>query len=788
MNEMKQLVIIVRSLKRSSRLNIINLVSMALGLVAAGIILGYVYQEFHYDSANLYSENIYRVEPSGYAPMTQVLETDFPEVQEATRVGFFYGYLACSAGENKFNETSAIFADPNFFDLFSFPFVKGNRKECLNAPNTIVLSEAAAHKYFGDDDPIGQLLKIGGDREFTVTGVYQDFQANSNFKGDLVLPLKVISKLTQIWVDPSWEYASDIHTFVLMADQANIQELSRKSEGFFSKYTSEIKSGLEFQPLKDIHVDKQIVWESTPQINVTYLYILVAIAFLILVISSANFLFLYIGIKAQRKVNTGVKKVCGASRSTLVAEYFREVLILMFLSVVLALVFYILYQFTLTNFVPFLPAIAYFDFNLGLIFMAVIFLVVLLAGLYPSLVLSSQKPVQIFSSQKQESPGKVRLINKLVIVQFSLCILFIVTTIFMYKQVHYMEKQDPGFAKDELITIPLNMHIGQGIYSEKFGAFAEELKKYPEIKDVTMAYASPSFVNNTGDTPDWEGKPDGKEVKMYWGSVSYDYFRTLGVKVLQGRTFNADFPSDQVNWDNHTGAYILNKSAVEAMGIKDPIGKEFKVWGFKGSIIGVVDDYNCLSMRSSVSPMFFMVNPFFLNEIIVRVNPHAPSLLPDIQKVWNQFVPEYPVDFHFVDDQIKALYKPEQNLADALNLFSILAILIAAMGLFTLTILSMNQRTKEIGIRKVNGAKISEVMSMLNKDFIKWVVIAYIIATPVAWYAVDQWLKNFAYKTNLSWWVFALAGVLALGIALLTVSFQSWKAATRNPVEALRYE
>lgn len=766
----------------------INLVSMALGLVAAGIILGYVYKEFHYDSGNLNSKNIYQVEPSGFAPIAQVLETDFPEVQKATRVGFFYGYLACSAGENKFNETSAIFADPNFFELFSFPFVKGNRKECLNAPNTIALSETAAHKYFGDDNPIGKTLKIGGEREFTVNGVFRDFHANSNFQGDVVLPLKVISKLTQIWVEPSWEYGSDIHTFVLMADQTNIQELSKKSENVFSKYTSEIKSGLTFLPLKDIHVDKQIVWESTSQVNVTYLYILVAIAILILCISSANFLFLYIGIKAQRKVNTGVKKVCGASRSTLFAEYFKEVVLLMFLSVVLAFVLYILYQSVLTTNFPFLPAIDYFDFKLGLILLAVVLTVILLAGLYPSLILSSQKPVHIFSSRKQKTPGKVTSINKLVIVQFSLCILFIVTTIFMYKQVHYMEKQNPGYAKDELITIPLNMHVGQGIYSEKFGVFAEELKKYPEIKAVTMGFSSPSSVNNDADDVNWEGKPDGKKVKMNWESVSYDYFKTLGIRVVQGRAFSADFPSDQINWDNQTGSFILNKSAVEAMGIKDPIGKQFEVWGFKGPIIGVVDNYNFKSMRSAIAPMFFEVNPFFLNEIIVRVNPHAPSLLPDIQKVWNQFVPEYPVDFHFVSDQIKALYKPEQNLADVLNLFSILAILIAAMGLFTLTILSMNQRTKEIGIRKVNGAKVSEVMGMLNKDFIKWVIIAYVIATPVAWFAMDQWLKNFAYKTTLSWWVFALSGLLALGIALLTVSWQSWKAATRNPVEALRYE
>jgi putative ABC transport system permease protein len=275
---------------------------------------------------------------------------------------------------------------------------------------------------------------------------------------------------------------------------------------------------------------------------------------------------------------------------------------------------------------------------------------------------------------------------------------------------------------------------------------------------------------------------------MCWESVLYDYFETIGVKITQGRSFSPDFPSDMINWENHTGAFILNKSAVYAMELDDPIGKEFRVWAFKGPIIGVVDDYNFKSMRSAITPMFFMVNPIFWNEIIIRINPNSTSVLDDIKTVWDQFVPEYPLEFHFVSDKVRELYYSDKNLANSLNLFTILTIVIACMGLFALTLLSTNQRIKEIGIRKVVGASVWEIVLLLTKDFTKWILIANVIAWPIAWYAMNKWLQNFAYRIDLTIWPFLLAGLAALVIALFTVSYQAIRAATANPVEALRYE
>jgi len=682
--------------------------------------------------------------------------------------------------EKKFNETSAIFADPNFFDMMSFPLIEGNRKECLLAPNSIVLSETAALKYFDDTNPIGKQIRIGADRQ--VTGVFRDFQRNSNFSGNLVLPLETMPVLTQVWVEPSWDNESDIDTYVLLADNASIDELALKTSNLISSHAPQFEGEPQFQLLKDIHIEDQIT-------NVTYLYILIAIAILILFISSANFLFLFVGIKSHQSVNTGIKRVIGASRRVLFLEYFAEVLLLMVLSIVLAVAFYSIHHEILSQYFTFLPRILFFDHTLLFILLGVAVSVAILSGTYPAMVLSSRMPARIFSSRDNPKPGKTSLVNKLVMVQFTLCIALITGTLMMHKQVRFMEDWDTGYARDELITIPLNMHAGEGIYSERFGAFSEELKTYPAIRNVTMAFASPASVVTTGDVPaDWEGKTDGQEVLMYWESVSWDYFKTIGVNIVQGRNFNPAFPSDEINWDTHTGSFILNQSAVQAIKLTDPIGKEFRVWGFNGTIIGVVEDYNFRSMHAEITPMFYMVNPIFWNEIVVRINPASPTVLSDIQTVWEQFVPEYPLELHFVSENIKALYSSEKNLADSLNVFSFLAIVIAAMGLFALTLLSTNRRIKEIGIRKVVGASVSSIVFLLSKDYLRMVAVANVIAWPIAWYAMNTWLQNFAYQTELTLWPFLAAGTVALVIALLTISWQAIRAATTNPVESLRYE
>ena len=770
---------------------------MALGLVSAGIIVSYIYQEYHYDYENRNAERIYRViQKEGeslnsvtFGPLAQSLKSNYPEIEDALRVSFFYGYLSCAAGENKTNERSAIFADPEFFDFFSFPLIRGKSSECLASPYSVVISQKAAKKYFGKQDPMGKILRIGQDKEFTITGVFQDFKSNSNFSGDLVLPLAQISKLTQIWIEPSWEYESDIHTFILLTENSGIEDLSGKAENLIARYITESKIDLLFQAIGNIHVNKDLTWEPKISANVSYLKILLIVALLTLCISMVNFLFLYLGTAALRIRGTGIKKVFGASKRVLFLEHYREVILLMCFSTVCAIVLFALYQNLLAPHFSFLPEIILFNFKLILLLCSIVVLVSILSGIYPALILSSQKPVRLLNSEAFSRKGEMMMINLLVIAQFTLCIALTVSTFVMHRQTHHMLSQETGYAKDELITIPLNMHLDEGINGDKFELFAQELKKFPGIMDATLSSSSPSLAFSSGDDQvNWEGKPEEKTVSMSWESISYDYFQTLGVKIEQGRDFSREFPNDILNWESRQCAYIVNESAVKEMEFTDPLGKELEVWGFYGPIVGVVEDYNFRSLHSGIGPIYYQFNPIFWSEIIVRIDPAVPSVLSNIEMAWNKFVSDYPLEINFVNDQIHELYQDDQDLANALDVFSLLAIVTASMGLFTLTVLSMNRRIREIGIRKVNGASNKKILFMLNKDYIKRIAIAFVISVPLVWHSMHKWLENFAYKTHLSWWIFALCGLLIMGIAMLTVSWLSWQAATKNPLEALRHE
>ncbi|QGY44643.1 FtsX-like permease family protein [Maribellus comscasis] len=795
---MKTTKIFFRGFKRNTRLNLLNISSMAIGIAAAIIVLSYVYQEFNYDTQYPNSNRVYRIltkndknELSGaatYGPLAQSLKSDFPEINDATRVSFYWGYLALTTGDKKFNETRTIFADSNFFTLFSFPFVSGDASKCLRSPNSIVLSESAARKYFGETDAVGKQIKIGKDKLFTVAGVYKDFSSNSNFRGDIILPLEIMSRITQVWIEPSWNYQSDIHTFVLTENIAAADGLSGKIENYLSGHVQEKPEKLILQALKNIHTEMHTGWESVPQANRSYLILLGMVALAILTMSAVNFLMLYIGMASKDPINTSVKKVCGASKTSLFRDHVGEIFSYILISTTVSLFLVFLYNSVLTTQFSFLPKINNFSSRFLQILSGIILVYTIFTSVLPAIVVSRLKSPEIYKAEKQSLYKQPRILNILVVSQFTIGVVLLAITTLFYKQIHFLKKHNPGFAREELITIPLNMHIGDGFYNENMDVFCEEIKKQAGVKEITFAFSSPSDVQTSADEASCDGMPEGETVQIQWNSVYYDYFETLGIKIAEGRGFNRNFQSDMVDFDSDRKcAYVINQKAAKELGVENPIGKTLYSYQ-KGVIVGIAEDFNFKSLHSEINPMCFNMNPFYYNEIIVRINPQTTDIFNNIEKVWNDFVPAYPFEFKFVDDQLNQMYEAENNLTASLNAFSGIAILIACMGLLALTILSMQKRTKEIGIRKVNGAKVSEIVVLLNQDYIKWVTIAFIVATPIAFFVIQNWLENFAYQTSISWWIFVVAGIFALLIALLTVSFQSYKAATKNPVEALRYE
>lgn len=782
---MKTLKIIYRGFKKNRAINLINIASMAIGIAAAIILLSYVYQELNYDAQLPNSARISRVLSGSYGPLAVELKADFPEIEDATRVSLYWGYLALTANSNMFNENKTIFADPNFFTLFSLPFIAGDPSNCLNTPNSIVLSERAARRYFGEKDAIGGQIKIGKDKLFTVHGVFEGFSENSNFQGDIVLPLKIISKLTQMWIEPSWKNGSDIDTFVLASQNANNENISAKIVDYLQIHVKDDPPKLSLQSLKDIHTEVQVGWESTPPVNKRYLYFLVVVALVILTMSAANFLLLYIASSSERTLFTCVKRILGASKFTLFRDHLQEIFVYITISVLFSLILIFLYNSMLAVRFSTLPSINEFNYRLGI---GIIFAYAMLTSIVPAIIASSPHSNPLFKQEQQQVYKKPRVINSLVITQFTVSVVLLSITMLFYKQLQFLQHQKLGYAKDELITIPLNMSVDQGLYSDKFDTFAEELKKQHGVQYVTMAFSSPSEVQTSAGEFRCEGMPGGKTVSMHWNSVYYDYFETIGVAFIKGRDFSRKFKNEMVDYDHgNKCSYVINQKAAKEIGLENPIGQE--LYAYKdGIIVGIVEDINFKSLHSEIKPMCFNMNPFYYNDIIVRVNLNVPGVLKDIEKVWGRFVPEYPIEFSFVNDQIDNMYKSEQRLAFTLNLFSAIAILIACMGLLSLTMLAMQKRTKEIGIRKVNGARIYEILILLNMDFIKWVMIAFVLGCPIAYYAMNLWLENFAYRTALSWWIFLLAGIVSLGIALVTVSWHCWRAATRNPIDALRHE
>ncbi|HKL33885.1 MAG TPA: ABC transporter permease, partial [Tangfeifania sp.] len=608
---MKTLKILIRNFRNNSRLNLLNISSMSIGIAAAIIVLGYVYQEFHYDAQYENSSRVYRVltqndknELSGaatYGPLAQSLKSDFPEITDASRVSFYWGYLALTAGDKKFNENRTIFADSNFFTLFSFPLEKGDATNCLSSPNSIVLSGSAAQKYFGDQDPIGKEVKIGKDKVFTVQGVYKDFPTNSNFRGDIILPLEIISKLTQVWIEPSWKHPADIHTFILAENNSEGEIISSKITDYLSTHVEENPEKLVLQSLKNIHTEMQTGWESVPQANKNYLYLLAIVALVILSMSAMNFLLLHIGTASQRTINTGIKKVCGASKSNIFRDQLREIFAYIFISVTISLILVYLYNAVLTHRFSFLPSVKTFDTTLLFVLAGIIIGFAVFTSIIPAIVISAQKSIHIFKPDQQSLNKQPGIVNVLVIGQFAISIALLATTTMFYKQVHFLEKHTPGFAREELITIPLNMHIGNGIYNENMDVFCEELKKQSGVKEVTLAFSSPADIQTSADDFRSDGMPDGETVAMQWNSVYYDYFETLGLKMVEGRGFSRNFQSDMVDYDNgRKCAYVINQKAANEMGIENPIGKTLHAYE-EGIIVGIVEDFNFKSLHSEIT-------------------------------------------------------------------------------------------------------------------------------------------------------------------------------------------
>lgn len=791
----------IRHLRRQQIITVINILGLAIGMACCMLIILFVRNEYGFDNFHPDGKNIYRVTNSftkagetNYGSNTQwpvgpYLKNEISDIKESVRI--MNAGTALYTFQDKQYVDPLAYADAGFFNLFNFPLVKGNAKTALQEPYTMVVTEKIAKKYFGNDDPIGKILRVDNRYDCRITAVAKDLPLNTDIGKDILLSYTTLEQIVKKdggSLD-QWYNFNDNTTFVQLPTGVSLHKMVSQLQGFTDRHVKPIASslgevfGLQLQPLANIHLHPY--GDKNTQDNNHLLYIYIAIAIFIILIACFNFMNLITARANERAVEVGVRKVMGSERRQLIVQFMSEAVLLTTISFVLAIFLALLFMpwfdkitgkefqlFTLSN----LPFLGY------LFAMSVV--VGLLSGSYPALYLSGFLPVAVLKGGFKTSGSRVWIRKALVIAQFSIAIVLIVATIVVYSQLRYWQNKYLGFDKEKLV----NVNIASESARKNIKVIKEDLQRQPGVQHVTVSNTAMGRYVGAVNPVVKDGEGEDKSIVTSVIIGDFDLLKTLDIKLTKGRDFSTGFATDSNN------AFIVNEALVKAMNLHDPIGQRIR-WlpGFterKGEIIGVAKDFNYSNLTIPVSPAVYIVSKEGFSMMSIRLTKEGDltKQLAAVENVWKKYVADYPFTYSFVTDDLAHQYIDQDRLASLFGTFSMLAIVIACMGLFGLSILIARQRTKEIGIRKVLGASTANITRLLSQDFMQLVLLSLLIAVPISWFLMNKWLQDFAYRIHVEWWMFVFAGVTAMIIALLTISFQSVKAALTNPVKSLRTE
>lgn len=780
-----------RNIRKNGIFSVINITGLSLGIAVVTLILFWVVDELNYDKFHKNIDRIYSVyEHQQYSegqelytrcttfPLGKELLDKYSEIENATTF--------CNVGDHlirvedkEFKLGPIVCADNEFLNVFSFEIVEGD-KNALLSPEKIIINEETANQLFGDQSAIGKSIKINDEHIYTVGAIARTAKKNTNVNFKILTPLNFMEKAfgsnLESWGN-NWP-----RTSLVLAENTDIKNLDEKIVNVIKEKGQE-NTTIHLSPFQ-----KERLYSLSGKSNrIQYVYQFLGIAFIIILIASINFINLSVARAEQRRPEVGIRKVMGANQLSILNQFLQEKGIMIGISLLASIILVIL-------FIPAFRSVSdkVISFSLlqnkYMIYMltGVIITVLSLSVVYPSFYISSFNPSEAIKKSAVKKRGKIGMKNLLVVIQFVLSVVLISSTLIITRQLHYINDYDLGYDQANLIYLPLT-----GEARNNHDALSQEFSGIPGIINFTRTDRVPFYGGNSSWGYDWDGKDPENKVLICSMFADRNYFETLGIKFAEGNNFPDNYSEILDREEVKSPQIILNQEAIKRMGMKNPVGKFFGRTSNedKGTIAGVIEDFHFESLHVGVEPMVIM--PLFNKPgyIIARINPQSfTNTIEEIKKSWAKVLPQSNCEIQFFDDKLETMYNSEIKISGLFKYFSFIAIFISSIGLFGLSLFIIERRKKEIGIRKVNGAKIGEVMFLLNQDFIRWVIIAFIIACPVGWIVMHKWLENFAFKTTLSWWVFATAGLLALGIGLLTVSFQSWKAAARNPVEALRYE
>jgi len=790
-----------RNLTRQKGYSLINITGLAVGMACAIFILLWAQDELNYDGFHQNKDNIFRVATLFYeeggtfhgaqtpAPVASFLKNNFPEIQKSTTVNF--GWLTGNSrniiklGEKSFYTDDLILTDPSFFDIFSFPFLQGDKKTALENPNSVILTHSTAEKCFGSEDPMNKTIQVDGN-PVTVTGVIADVPQNSHLRFDVVLPLIYVRNTNREFFLTKWD-SYGFATYVTLQDGVAINEINQKIDDLIRKNDpnfGDTAAYIFLQSLSKIrlfNVDGSVGF-------MRYVYIFSTIALIILLIACVNYMNLSTARSGKRAKEISLRKVVGSKRANIIWQFFSESMLYACISFLISMLIVILLlpQFNeLTG-----KQISFNSANPGLLFglFVVALFTGIIAGSYPALYLSSFIPIEILNKSKSTGAKKSPLRKILVVFQFSLSIGLIICMTIVSAQVGYMRDAEIGFEKENVITLPISGKIENIVES-----FKNELKQNPDIVNVSLKSTSPLSPGGTSGTISWEGKNPDLKVNWSLPMVDHDYFKILNMKIVDGRDFSREIKSDLQE------GFILNEEAVRQGNIQNPVGKQITVNSKNGIIIGVVKNAKLNSLRFAISPQAYHLSKTMgeqFQTLFIKIDSGEDdhpfntitASLAHIERVWKKFMPDSPFEYRFLDEMLENQYRTEIRISRILNTFTFLAIFLSCLGLLGLTSFMAEQRTKEIGVRKVLGASITGIVILLSKEFAKWVLLANLIAWPLAYYFMSQWLQEFSYRIDIGIGTFIASAVIAFIIALLTVSFLSIKAALANPIESLRYE
>ncbi|KPL12487.1 MAG: hypothetical protein AMS26_17540 [Bacteroides sp. SM23_62] len=790
--------IALRNLLRQKGFTIINILGLTIGLTVSALIILYIVHELGYDRFHENAGRIYRVaingEISGQAinvavsspPFGPALVADYPEVVDYTRIDPPHNSLF-AFGDEKYYEDDILFADSSFFKIFTVPLLYGDPATALEVPRSLVLTESLARKYFGDEYPVGKVLRYNDQTDLTVTGVCEDYPDNSHFTFQALVSYSTLLEMRGQWWMNTWGNFA-MYNYIMLDRRANLDSLMAKMPDFLVKYMSDeiqeadMRFELYLQPVTSIHLHSNLMAEIGDNSDISYIYILMAITLFILILASINFMNLSTAKSANRAREVGIRKVAGSSRQHLVRQFIGESVIISLISLFITffLIELILPAFNnITGKELDMQYILDWQLTLGFILLAVI--VGIFAGSYPAFYLSAFNPIRVLQGRLKAGSSNSLLRNVLVFIQFTVSIALIIGTVVIYRQLTFMRKKDLGFDPSHVVIVPLRNEETRN----KGQVIKEAFLTYPNVFSASLSSGLPAGqLSGTGYFP--EGYGDRDPWLIYGFAADPDFIdKTMKMKIINGRNFNSEFSTDST-------AVLINEVLLKKLAWEDPIGKIInsdRTPPTPYRIIGVIRDFHIQSLHQQINPImirFLRGQPNYL--IIKLLSDSTPLTLLKLENAWEEINPEIPFDYHFLNERIDQFYANEKKMGNIFVYFTIFALFIAALGLYGLASFIAEQRTKEIWIRKAMGSSISKIAYILSRDFAKPVLLTNLVAWPLAWFAMNKWLQNFTFRTDLALWIFPAAALVTLLLSLITVNIQTIRAASANPIYALRYE